>query len=564
MTLFSTILRPPTLLFLTSLAAISPSWGQEDDPTLETTPPAADVPAKQRLAGIREEMTASLARAETLQREMSEKEQELERVKEELAAINETGTPQQIEAARESVEVGERWIASLRDEIADEHKLYDHAAGRFQIAQQQVGLATSEAAQPTDQDGSSAALLESMQRRGQVTLAQQEALLAQQRVDTLRTEIEIIERRQKRVHNETDTINKYLDEGRQLDRQQRAELVDERQRLTDEARQLDDRLNDLRSQLVLAETTLRIKSEEAARELTEYKFWQRQLLTSLALLLGVVAALVLLRFVVSRYVDDPDRRYTANRALSIAMTFVLFIGLGVIFLRQFPNLFTGIGVVLAGVAIALQEVILSFFGFFAIRGARGYRVGDWVRVGEHYGEVIDIGLLVTILEEVTPIEFGSPSGGTKTGALIWVNNNTIFREKMTNYTRGFPYIWTTLVYTVTLESDWQHAEKILQEIVEGHDEIQTTAKLAHKRVAEVASDFAIKVDSTTPRFRNWMAESGVELRTRFMVHPRRRRALIDALNRDAMKAFAAAEDVEFAYNTLRVIPTPQSSSDTAV
>ena len=175
--------------------------------------------------------------------------------------------------------------------------------------------------------------------------------------------------------------------------------------------------------------------------------------------------------------------------------------------------------------------------------------------------MIDIGLLVTILEEVTPIEFGAPRGGTKTGALIWVNNNTIFREKMTNYTRGFPYIWTTLVYTVTLESDWQHAEEILQEIVESHDEIQTTAKLAHKRVAEAAADFAIKVDSTTPRFRTWMAESGVELRTRFMVHPRRRRALIDALNRDAMKAFAAAEDVEFAYNTLRVIPTPQSSND---
>ena len=118
----------------------------------------------------------------------------------------------------------------------------------------------------------------------------------------------------------------------------------------------------------------------------------------------------------------------------------------------------------------------------------------------------ETGLLVTILEEVTPIEFSAPRGGTKTGSLIWVNNNTIFPEKMTNYTRGFPYIWSTLVYIVTYESNWQHAEELLQEIVGGHDEIKTTAKLAHKRVADVAAGFA--------------------------------------------------------YNTLRVIPTPQSSSDT--
>jgi small-conductance mechanosensitive channel len=271
---------------------------------------------------------------------------------------------------------------------------------------------------------------------------------------------------------------------------------------------------------------------------------------------------VLLREVLrslAAHVEDPDRRYRANRNLSIAMTLVLMVGVGIIVLRQFPHLFTGIGVVLAGVAIALQEVILSFFGFFAIRGARGYRTGDWIRIGGHYGEVVDVGLLVTILEEVTPIEFAGHQGGTKTGALTWINNNAIFREKMTNYTRGWPYIWCTLTYTVTFESDWQRAVEILLEIAEGHDEILTTAKLARKRLTEVASDFAIKVDDTAPKVRTWAADSGIELRLRFMVHPRRRRALIDTLNRQVMEAFSAAQDIDFAYNTLRVIPTPQSN-----
>ena len=84
-----------------------------------------------------------------------------------------------------------------------------------------------------------------------------------------------------------------------------------------------------------------------------------------------------------------------------------------------------------------------------------------------------------------------------------------------------------------------------------------TARLARKRLSEVASDFAIKVDNTAPRVRTWTADSGIELRLRFMVHPRRRRALIDTVNREVMQAFSAAADVDFAYNTLRVIPTPQ-------
>ena len=98
---------------------------------------------------------------------------------------------------------------------------------------------------------------------------------------------------------------------------------------------------------------------------------------------------------------------------------------------------------------------------------------------------------------------------------------------------------------------------LLTEIVDSHEEIQTTAKLAHKKAAEAASDFAIKVDSTEPRVRTWTADSGVEIRLRFMAHPRRRRALIDTINREVMTAVAATEGVEFAYTTMRVIPTPE-------
>ena len=559
MTVPTAAIRLLGVLALASFVAVGSLWGQEDVPPAEVSSPTADTTAADRLEQNRRDMTATFARLESLRQELAEREQALPQARAELAAAKESGDPKQVEASRQALDVAEEWVVGLREDVAAEQNLYDRAVERFQIAREQADLMAGSGSQQASQDSAGTPFIDTIQRRGQVNQAEQEALLARQRVDSLRAEIEILGTRQKSIRRDADKINQWLDEGRQLDRERRQQLTSDRQRMVEEERLLEDRMTDLRNRLVLAETTQRIKEEAAQREAAEYRRWQRQLVISLSLLLAVVALLLILRFLVSRHVEDPDRRYAANRALSIAMTLVLTIGLAIIFLRQFPHLFTGIGVVLAGVAIALQEVILSFFGFFAIRGARGYRVGDWVRIGDYYGEVVDIGLLVTILEEVTPFGVMGNQGGAKTGALTWINNNAIFREKMTNYTRGFPYIWCVLSYTVTFESNWEHAEEILYEIAEGNDEILTTAKLARKRLAEAASNFAIKVDNTEPRVRTWTADSGIELRLRFMAHPRRRRALIDAVNRDILRAITTAEDIDFAYNTLRVIPTPQET-----
>ena len=551
-----------TLLILLSFGGIAPVGAQQDDSDIPPVPtPTSDSSVDVRLARIRDELTTSLSRLETLQRELAERQRDLEEATLNWSAAQESGNPQQIEIAQQAVEIAQGWVAGFNEYIEAEQQFYEQTSERFRIAQAQALLASSEDFQRSGQVGPESEFLETIQRRDRVTLAEQDAFLAKQRVEALRAGIAILTSRQETLRNSLDQINLVLDEGRSLNLEKRQEYARERQLLVDEERSLEDRMNDLRGQIVLAEISQRIKEEAAQQQLAEYRFWRRQLVVSLSFLLVIVAFLLLLRFLVARYVKDPDHRYTTNRRLSITMTLVLLIGLAIIFLRQFPSLFTGIGVVLAGVAIALQEVILSFFGFFAIRGARGYKIGDWVRIGDQYGEVIDVGLLVTILEEVTPIGFSNHRGGTKTGALTWINNNNIFREKMTNYTRGFPYIWCSLVYTITFESDWQRGEALLREIIEGHDEILTTAKLARKRVTEVATNFAIKVDNTAPRIRTWTADSGVELRVRFMAHPRRRRSLIDTINRQIMEAIAAAPDIDFAYNTLRVIKTPQEQPD---
>ena len=269
----------------------------------------------------------------------------------------------------------------------------------------------------------------------------------------------------------------------------------------------------------------------------------------------VVILLMIIRKVVSHRVKDPQRRYYLNRSLSILLVFVVLIGLLVIFVRDFAYLVTGLGVAMAGLAIALQELIASFFAWFVIQGAKGYRTRDWIRVGEQYGEVLDIGLFVTVLAQVSPIDPSGETGGRWTGGLTIFSNSTIFKQPVVNFTKGYPFMWSSITYTVTFESNWKSAEKLILEAAV-NDEIAHAAREAVKKIDAMTTHFAIRVRSTEPSVRTRLGASGVNLTFRFLAHPRRRRLLMDKINRQVLEAVNSAKDVHLAYDTLRVIPTP--------
>ena len=59
-----------------------------------------------------------------------------------------------------------------------------------------------------------------------------------------------------------------------------------------------------------------------------------------------------------------------------------------------------IGVIGAGVAFALREVISSTAGWVAISLGDFYSIGDRIQLGGITGDVIDIGILRSILQEL--------------------------------------------------------------------------------------------------------------------------------------------------------------------
>ena len=76
------------------------------------------------------------------------------------------------------------------------------------------------------------------------------------------------------------------------------------------------------------------------------------------------------------------------------------------------------------------------------------------------------------------------------------------------------------------------------------------------QIQRMASELSIQVDSTDPVVRTWAAASGIDLTLRFLIHPRRRPTIQDRLNTKILRAVQQSGTIDFAYNTIRAIPTP--------
>lgn len=132
--------------------------------------------------------------------------------------------------------------------------------------------------------------------------------------------------------------------------------------------------------------------------------------------LGAIAVgAIAWRVAVTRYVQDPYRRRLLLRARTIATAAAVVLLLVFHFTSELTALVTALGFATAGIAFALQNVILSMAGYFSMMAPNGIRVGDRVSLqgpfGYVHGEVIEIGLVRLRLRELAADRL-EPTGRT--------------------------------------------------------------------------------------------------------------------------------------------------------
>jgi small-conductance mechanosensitive channel len=267
--------------------------------------------------------------------------------------------------------------------------------------------------------------------------------------------------------------------------------------------------------------------------------------------LGVAVLVLLLarliRVRVAENVEDVHRRHALRKLVAYLTAALLALFAIAMFADFLAGLGTLLAVLLAGIAIALQDILRSIVGWMYLSTRRsGIEIGTRVEVGGVTGDVIDIGVLKTTVAEVGNLVFGLQSSGR----LVTIPNYRMVADAVILNGDNNPFVWHEVRFGFTFESDWRRAEAILLDAIrEFHDEIAPELDAAFRRMER---RYAFKYGAMTPIVYATVAERGVEMVLRYLTPVRRRRGSEDRVVRLVLDGVAADPAVRFAYPTYRV------------
>jgi small-conductance mechanosensitive channel len=248
--------------------------------------------------------------------------------------------------------------------------------------------------------------------------------------------------------------------------------------------------------------------------------------TRLAVLLGALTAVFvgteIWRRAVVRYVRDPRRRNQLLLLRKIVTWVLVLLILGLTFITQLSSFATFVGLLTAGLAVAMQSVLVSVVGYFMLIGKYGVRVGDRVQVGNVTGEVIELGLIRMHLLELTT---QGPLGPT--GRVVAFANSIVFQSSggLFRQIPGVNFTWHELTLPLPPGGDYVALKDrllaTLTTIVDEHrGEIARQAETLKKTTSSPAAT------DVTPQVQLQFPPSGVEAKVRYPV-PLNRAAEVD-------------------------------------
>lgn len=268
----------------------------------------------------------------------------------------------------------------------------------------------------------------------------------------------------------------------------------------------------------------------------------------IATLLGVFLIVMLRRSIINLFIlrlENAKVRYNWLRASTYTAVAFGIIIVGQIWLDGIGSIVTYLGLVSAGIAIALKDPITNITGWLFILWNRPLEPGDRIQLGEHSGDVIDVNFF-----NFTVMEIGNwVDADQNTGRIIHIPNGKIFIESLANYGKGFEYIFNEIPILITFESEWEKAKKILEKIAKDFG-AQTTAA-AEREIKKASKKFLIQDQKLDPVVYTKVADSGVLLTIRYLCSPQNRRDTEQEIWEEVLKEFNLEPNIHLAYPTIR-------------
>ncbi len=269
----------------------------------------------------------------------------------------------------------------------------------------------------------------------------------------------------------------------------------------------------------------------------------------------------LLRWVSHRFGGNKQKTaFWARQGISLTTFLLAVLGFFSVWFDNPARLATGLGLVSAGLAFALQKVVASFAGYFVILRGKTFNVGDRIKMGPVRGDVIALNFTQTVIMEMgeTPAEQSESPGmwvqaRQYSGRIVTIANSQIFDDPVYNYSRDFPYIWEEMHFPISFKDDRHKAEAIIRDAIMRHT--QEVANLAQPELDRLKERFFITAADFNPQCFMRITDNWLEFAFRFLVPVQNVRALKDKISRDVMDGLDAA-GIGIASGTYEIVGLP--------
>ncbi len=297
---------------------------------------------------------------------------------------------------------------------------------------------------------------------------------------------------------------------------------------------------------------------------SQYNDVLRSFLIRLGLLVLIIAVVFALgaawRRAIFHYVQETRRRYQFLLFRRIVIWIVVAAIIAFSFVTELSSVATFVGLLTAGVAVAMQNVILSVAGYFFLIGKYGIRVGDRVQIGGVTGEVLDIGIVRFHL-----LELGSgESDAQPSGRVVAFSNSIVFQPTSGVFKQipGTSFAWHEISVTFSPEGNYRAIQERITAAVDAALKEYREEMERQIRQMERTLD-SISTIELKPMIRLHVSASGIEVTARYPVGPQNAAEIDDRVMREVYAAIDQEPKLKLAESGGPTLQTETSAGNPA-
>jgi len=268
--------------------------------------------------------------------------------------------------------------------------------------------------------------------------------------------------------------------------------------------------------------------------------------------------ILLIAYIISNFFDNLIKkqiketrdRYSIRKAASTIISILVFGAILGVWFQETTTFVVAFGLLSAGIAIALQDLLRNVAGGLIIFITNPFRAGDRIQVDNDMGDVIDIKIFYTTMMEIKEWV----DGDQYSGRIFQIPNSFVLNKTVKNYTKDFSFIWDEVTIMLTYESNYKKAQEIIKRIA--HEITEPYEQKAKIELENMGEKYFINQADVDEIIYTKITDNWIDLHVRYVVDPRKRRIVRHLLSEKILEEMLPRKDMKIASATFEIVGFP--------